>query len=96
MIYMKNKSIQDSPIAYQSMTIAPSYPPSMDPTSIEEEEHTIAAIFEDIVQEANSQAFVHIRGGQCENRIGVKFRDAMSDDHGVYSTALIIEIQNCS
>ena len=68
------------------MTVAPSDPPSMDPTSIEEEDHTIAGILEDVAQEANSQAFVHIRGGQCENRIGVNFGDAMSHEHGVYST----------
>ena len=66
---MKNKSIQDPPIEYQSMTTAPSDPPSVDPTSIEEEENTNAAIFKDVVQEADSQEFVHIRGGQCENRI---------------------------
>ena len=57
---MKNKSIQDSPIEYHSMMTAPSDPPSMDPTSIEEEEHTNAAIFEDVVQEADPQEFVHI------------------------------------
>ena len=32
---------------------------------------------------AYSQEIVHIRGGQCGNRIGAKFRDVMSDEHGV-------------
>ena len=100
-IYLENKSIQDPPIEYLSLTTAPSDPPSVYPTSIEEEVNTNAEIVKGAVQElgfgtkvvvaevapaADSQEIVHIRGVQCGNRIGAKFRDVMSDEHGVDPT----------